>query len=77
MELTLPRKKNYSLNKVWKAIGRSLHNTFVNFQFGRQCHANRIIARQLQAIEFPYEDYYFVLNKLNRSALERLKRELR
>lgn len=77
MAIALPRRKNYSLNKVWKAIGRSLHNSFVNFQFSRQCEANRAIARQLQAIEFPYEDYYYILSKLNKSALERLKRELR
>ena len=77
MEQVLPRRKNYLLNKVWKAIGRSLNNAFASFKLSKQYEANRTIARQLQACEFPNEDYYHILARLNKSAFERYKGELK
>ena len=69
---------NYSQNLLegfWSGLKSTLKAVMIGYMVARQTSANRYVAEQLSKYEYNGENYWVILNDLNKKTIDQIHEE--
>ena len=69
---------NYSQNLIvefWSKIKSTLKAVMIGYMVARQTSANRHVAQQLSKYEYNGDNYWMILNDLNKKTIDQIHKE--